>query len=157
MPKSAVKMNSLNKSDYEPVPSTPVDVVELEQEAPEVKVKKPAGKVIVKKPAKQAAKRAPKKIEPLVEQEPEDNSGTEYEDVTDSDFEQEVKAPPKRATKKEAKPKKTRGPSLWMTVLKENGFMVKGGEFKPTPKKGSADYEKVKKIFDERKEASKSK
>jgi hypothetical protein len=39
---------------------------------------------------------------------------------------------------------------LWLTVLKENGFMVTGS-FKPTPKKGSDDYNRVRKIFDERK------
>lgn len=63
-------------------------------------------------------------------------------------------APRKRGV---AKAKGKKEPSLWLTVLKENGFMCKGGEFKPTPKKGTDDYKKVRAIFDERKAALESK
>ena len=93
------------------------------------------------------------------EPEPVEVNVAEVSDMTESGSESEEPLPPKRGkAKPKPKPKqlpapKTRQPSLWMAVLKENGFMVKGGEFKPTPKKGSPEYEKVRKIFDERKAA----
>lgn len=45
-------------------------------------------------------------------------------------------------------------PSLWMQTLQKHGFMVKGGAFKPCPKKGSPEYEAVRKDFDEQKQSA---
>lgn len=88
--------------------------------------------------------KAKKQVE--VEAEPEDR---EVEDESEEKAEPAPRGRPK-VTKKAA----PKAPSLWLTVLKENGFMCKGGAFKPTPKKGTPDYEAVRKIFDERKAAA---
>jgi len=76
------------------------------------------------------------------------------ETSSDSGSEEEVEVAPKKKTKTKVavKPKvEKRPPSLWMSVLQKNGFMVKGSAFKPTPKKGSNDYVMVRAMFDEEK------
>ena len=94
----------------------------------------------------EAVRKPRAKKDPVVEPLSDDES-------TETDHEREapvvIKAKKGRPAKKNAAP---RAPSLWLTVLKENGFMVKGS-FKPTPKKGSDDYNRVRKLFDERKAA----
>ena len=77
----------------------------------------------------------------------------EVEAEQDEDEDDEPAVPQHRGRPKATK-KEPKAPSLWLTVLKENGFMCKGGSFKPTPKKGTPEYEAVRKIFDERKAAA---
>ena len=59
-------------------------------------------------------------------------------------------AEPAKPVKKE---KKKRGPSLWMTILKENGYFLKGAEFKAQPKKDTPEYKRLKQLLEERKAA----
>ncbi len=99
----------------------------------------------VEKP-KLIRQKAKKSIPVEAEAEPQER---EVEDESEEKAEPAPRGRPK-ATKKAA----PKAPSLWLTVLKENGFMCKGGAFKPTPKKGTPDYEAVRKIFDERKAAA---
>lgn len=89
-------------------------------------------------------------------------SKSPIEEPNDPEIKEEVKEDkkPKRKVKpKDIKEDKPRVPSLWLTCLRQCGYMNKGsGEFKPNPKKGTAEYDKVKKIFDEMKiEAAKKK
>lgn len=110
-----------------------------EQPAPKPKtVRKPrVARVaaIKKQPAKPKAR--PKKIEVLDEQSAEED-----------DQPKEPAIPRGRP----AKVKKPRAKSLWMTVLQENGFLVKGSSSK-MPTKDSEDYKKVRALYDARKAA----
>jgi hypothetical protein len=38
--------------------------------------------------------------------------------------------------------------ALWRQALRDEGFMIKGDKFKKAPKKGTKDYEKVKRRYD---------
>ena len=101
---------------------------------------------------------------PVVEVEPETTSENEAEATDPADTfpepESEEETPhvplnwkPARGRptgKKTAEPKE---PSLWLVTLREHGFMIKGGAFKPTPKKGSDDYNAVRAAFDAKKAA----
>lgn len=120
--------------------SEPIDEVnEVEQDqeddypveyvAPVVKSKaKPKKRVqkVVQKPAE---------VEAEVENEPEES------EIADIPVAPRAAAKPKRPL------------SLWMRTLQENGYMCKGAAFKPTPKKGSPEYEKVRAAFDAKKNA----
>lgn len=43
-----------------------------------------------------------------------------------------------------AKPKRKVKPSAWIKALKAEGYMKPGADFKPVPKKGTPEYEKVR-------------
>ena len=36
----------------------------------------------------------------------------------------------------------------WFAACKEAGYMKKGADFKPSPKKGSSEYQRIRKIMD---------
>lgn len=113
----------------------------------------PVERVIQKK--KPVLKRQPT-IKPKKQPEPEPEPEREVSDSelysSESEGEEPVKAPVKSRVKKEKKPL-----SLWMQTLQENGFMCKGGQFKPTPKKGTPEYIAVRAAFDAKKAALSSK
>lgn len=132
--KTAIK----KKPVKEPEPELP-DIVEsgseTDQELEQVVVP-------VAKPKRKPAAKKVVLVEPEVEA-----------DAEPAENDVEEKAEPAARGRPRASKKVQREPSLWLSVLKENGFMLKGGSFKPTPKKGSAEYIAVRKIFDERKAA----
>lgn len=52
-------------------------------------------------------------------------------------------------TKTTAKTRKgQKGESLWVQALKQHGYMQKGENFRPLPKKGTPEYKRVKKTLD---------
>ena len=77
----------------------------------------------------------------------------EPEETESSDESEEQPAAKARGRPKAEK--KVREPSLWLECLRAHGYMLKGAGFKPTPKKGSSEYEAVKKDFDAKKAAKK--
>lgn len=98
----------------------------------------PAKKLPVKRGAKAIPVPEPVPVEPE-----EAYSSSESEEETAPEPTPAPKG--KVKVKVKAEPKK---PSLWMQTLQKHGFMVKGGAFKPTPKKGSDDYITVRAAFD---------
>ncbi len=111
-----------------------VDEPEVEQEEA-VEVVKPKRAALKKAVAKQP--------------EPVELSNSESESAGE-----EEEAPKARGRPKA--PKEPRAPSLWLTCLREHGYMMKGAGFKPTPKKGTPEYEAVRKTFDARKAEAKA-
>ena len=57
-----------------------------------------------------------------------------------------VKKAPSEAKKNQAK---KNGLGAWRQACVKHGYMVKGGAFKPVPKKGTAEYKKIRATFDE--------
>lgn len=110
---------------------------EYEEPAPAPKPK-PVKRVLGK-----TAKKVPKPATPPP------SPVAEPEAAEDADYPEEDEAPaPARKAKKEKKPL-----SLWMTTLQQHGYMTRGSAFKPTPKKGSAEYVAVRAAFDKAKAA----
>lgn len=114
-------------------------------------------KVVIEEPLvehkEQVIKKKPLRREPakpkivVPEPEPEVESDVSAESEQEEEVEQ-PKQPVKSKVKKEKKPL-----SLWMQTLQANGYMCKGGAFKPTPKKGTPEYATVRAAFDAAKAA----
>lgn len=107
------------------------------EDEPEVEVE-PKVKPILRK--KQAPPTPPSPVE---------NECSDEEDESTLVEERKIRGRPKKSTVQKQK----RAPSLWMQCLQEHGYMVKGGSFKPTPKKGSPEYTKIRAVFDQRKQS----
>lgn len=94
-------------------------------------------------------KRAAKKKVVIQQPEPVELSNSEDESAGE-----EEEAP--KARGRPRAPKEPKAPTLWLTCLREHGYMLKGAGFKPTPKKGTPEYEAVRKTFDARKAEAKA-
>ncbi len=115
----------------------------------------PKSKVLAKQSKKQAEEPIAVKYEEVSdhssseEETSEPNENKQVEQVPEPVEEKKTKSKPrKKAEKKEPsdKPKKI---TLWTQTCKECGYMVKGG--KRQPKKGTPEYEELRKRYDEKK------
>ncbi|MGV8131491.1 MAG: hypothetical protein ACP5N7_05330 [Candidatus Pacearchaeota archaeon] len=90
-----------------------------------------------------------KKVKEVKEEVEEDENEDKH---TNNQGERLDKTNKKNEVKQKGRKKKEKKPvGLWITTLKENGYLLKGSEFKAPPKKDTPEYKKIREIFDEKK------